>query len=130
MHERAPSDSAGACREGIRTKYGQALSIAKPYVLDRATARTLHHATVLIFKSWDPDRALSFKHGRSNWVGVRRGSDKNRPPFHGTLGLVHHANLRCDDRYSALTHSSTRDRRPPTQSSPNRSCARAPKSSH
>src|ERR1700732_759880 len=87
MHERAPSDSAGPCREGIRTKYGQALSIAKPYVLDRATARTLHHATVLIFKSWDPDRARSFKHGRSNWVGVRRGLDKNRPPVPRYFGF-------------------------------------------
>src|SRR5260221_1672421 len=57
--------------EGIRTKYGLALSIAKPYVHDRATARTLHHATVLIFKGRDPDRTCSLKHGQRNWTGVR-----------------------------------------------------------
>src|SRR5260221_11880613 len=66
--------------ESIRTKYGLTLSIANSYVHDRATARSFHHATVLIFESWDPDRARSFQHGRSNWVGVRRGLDKNRPP--------------------------------------------------
>src|SRR3979411_3086178 len=80
MRERALSDSVdprrGRCKNEIRT----GASIAKPYVQDRATTRTLHHATVLIFKSWDPDRARSFKHGWSNWVGIRRRLDKNRPP--------------------------------------------------
>src|SRR5215510_1230749 len=50
--------------------------------------------------------------------------------FRGTLGLASHANLRCSGRYSALTHSSTRDRQPLMRSSPSRSCVRVPKSSH
>src|SRR5260221_12765609 len=117
--------------EGIRTKYGLALSIAKPYVQDRAAPRSLHHATVLIFKGWDPDRTCSFKHGQSNWAGIRYGLDKNRPARSTVLWVWRSMPiLRCADKYSALTHSSTRDRRPPMRNSPSRSCVRVPKPSH
>src|SRR5215470_17016768 len=65
-------------REDVRSEYGLALAIAGSHVSDRGASLSLHHPTVLILEARDPDRARSFKHGKSNRVGVRRGLNKDR----------------------------------------------------
>src|SRR5262245_17763976 len=72
-------------RQGIRPEDGLAFARANAEVEHRSAAAALHHATVLILKGWNANRASSVQYGRSNRVGVRRGLDKNRPPGSAVL---------------------------------------------
>src|SRR5260370_21603490 len=64
--------------KGIGAENGLALSITRPDVLDRASARAFLHAAVWIFKSWNSSRSRSLKHGRKDRIGDRRWLDINR----------------------------------------------------
>src|ERR1700748_2367476 len=131
MRALAPSDSAGPCRgrckKEIRTgafhreivRPGSSYRPHSPSY-DRSDFRKLGSRSNVFLQAWLEETCL----------GQVRVAQKPVRPFRGTLGLGLHANLRFADRYSTLTHSSTRDRRLPTQNSPSRSCARAPKPSH
>src|SRR6266403_4168367 len=131
MRELAPSDSAGPCRgrykNEIRTRAFHREPVSRrssnrPHLpsCDRSDFRKLGSRPSVFLPAW-PEQL--------GW-GQPRVGQKPAPPFHGTLGLMLHANLRFADRYSALTHSSTRDRPPPTRNSPSRSCFHVPKPSH
>src|SRR5262249_18023561 len=74
-------------REDVRSEYGLALAIAGSHVRDRGASLSLHHPTVLILEARDPDRARSFKHGKSNRLGVRRGLNKDRSSGSAVLGV-------------------------------------------
>src|SRR5258707_15354230 len=65
----------------IRAENGQALSITRPDVLDRASALAFLHAAVWIFKSWNSSRSRSLKHGRKDRIGDRRWPDINRSSY-------------------------------------------------
>src|SRR5262245_25244837 len=76
-------------RKGIRTEHGLAFSSANAEVEQSSAAPSLHHATVLILKGRNANRASSFQYGGSNRVGVRRGLDKHRPPGSAVLRVWH-----------------------------------------
>src|SRR5262245_10562538 len=95
-------------REDVRSEYGLALAIAGSHVRDRGASFSLHHPTVLFLEARDPDRARSFKHGKSNWAGGRGGLNKHRssgsavlwvwgamPIFDATIHLQHRLIAPC-----------------------------------
>src|SRR5260221_1567541 len=131
MRERALSDSPGPCRgrykNEIKTGAFHRAPVSRrtsnrphPPSCDRSDFQKLGSRPSVFLPAW-PEQL--------GW-GQALVGQKPALPFRGTLGLVLHGNLRFADTYSALTHSSTRDRRPPTRNSPSRSCVHVPKPSH
>src|SRR5262245_37156490 len=74
-------------REDVRSEDGVALAIAGSHVSDRGASFSLHHPTVLMLEARDPDRARSFKHGKSNWAGGRGWLNKHRSSGSAVLGI-------------------------------------------
>src|SRR5258708_21068520 len=131
MRELAPPDSVGPCRgrykNEIRTGAFHRETV-RPRSSYRPPSPSCYRSDFQRSGS-RPNVFLQAWPEQLDWGQARVGQKPARP-FRGTLDLALHANLRCGDTYSALTHSSTRDRRPPPRNSSSRSCVRASKPLH
>src|SRR5215469_4514283 len=63
--------------KNIRTEKGLAFPIADSHVGNGRATISLHHAAILIFKDWNPNRAYSLKQGASDWARIRRRLDEH-----------------------------------------------------
>src|SRR5262249_8747904 len=64
-------------RKTIRTEEGLTFPIADSHVGNGRATISLHHAAILIFKDWNPNRAYSLKQGASDWAQIRPRLDEN-----------------------------------------------------
>src|SRR5215471_9026163 len=60
----------------VTSENGLALSIADEQIEEGGSATVFHHATVVIFESWNTYRPGSLHHSRSYWIRVLRWLDK------------------------------------------------------
>src|SRR5215469_17659847 len=64
-------------RKNIRTEEGLTFPIADSHVGNGRATISLHHAAILIFKDWNPNRAYSLKHGASGRTRISPWLDKH-----------------------------------------------------
>src|SRR6266478_3894889 len=64
--------------ENISLKHGLALTIAHDQIEDRSSTIAFHHATVVTVEARNSHRTRPFHHGRSYWVRIWCGLNKNR----------------------------------------------------
>src|SRR5215468_5038757 len=64
----------------VTSENGLALSIADDEIEEGGSATVFHHATVVVFESWNTYRPSSLHHRRCYWIWILRGLDKYRSP--------------------------------------------------
>src|SRR5262249_21657045 len=101
----------------ITSENRSALSIADEQIEEGGSATVFHHATVVIFESWNTYRPSTLHHRRRYWIWILRGLDKywssgsaelrvrcSVPIFNMAVDLQHRfvvprriAGLRCEE---------------------------------
>src|SRR5215470_1717474 len=71
----------------VTSENGLALSIADEQIEEGGSATVFHHATVVVFESWNTYRPSSLHHRRSYWIRVWRRLDKYGSPGSAILRI-------------------------------------------